>query len=50
MSVITILYLSIIMAKRGKKFIAARALVEAGKKYPLNEAVALAKKVSYAKF
>ncbi len=38
------------MAKRGKKFIAAKAQVETWKKYELAEAVALAKNVSYAKF
>lgn len=38
------------MAKRGKKFIAAKAQVELGKKYELAEAVTLAKAVSYAKF
>ncbi len=38
------------MAKKGKKFIAAKAKVEALKQYPLAEAVALAKEVSYSKF
>ena len=38
------------MAKRGKKFVAAKAQVELGKKYELAEAVTLAKTVSYAKF
>ncbi len=38
------------MAKRGKKFVAAKAQVEWGKKYELAEAVTLAKAVSYAKF
>lgn len=38
------------MAKRGKKFVAAKAQVELGKKYELAEAVTLAKAVSYAKF
>lgn len=38
------------MAKRGKKFIVAKAQIEAGKKYDLAEAVTLAKAVSYAKF
>lgn len=38
------------MAKKGKKHVAAAAQVEAGKKYPLAEAVALAKKCSYSKF
>ncbi len=42
--------LFIIMAKRGKKFVAAKAQIEVGKKYPLAEAVKLAKAVSYAKF
>jgi large subunit ribosomal protein L1 len=38
------------MAKRGKKYVAAKAQVELGKKYDVTEAVALAKAVSYAKF
>lgn len=38
------------MAKRGKKFIAAKAQIEVGKKYEIAEAVTLAKAVSYAKF
>jgi len=38
------------MAKRGKKFVAAKAQVELGKKYEIAEAVTLAKAVSYAKF
>lgn len=38
------------MAKRGKKFIAAKAQIELGKKYEIAEAVTLAKAVSYAKF
>ena len=38
------------MAKRGKKFIAAKAKIEAEKKYPLAEAVALVKEVSYSSF
>lgn len=37
-------------SKHGKKFEAAKLLVETGKVYEINEAVALAKKVSYAKF
>jgi len=35
---------------RGKKFIEARAKVDSEKKYPLEEAVALLKEVSYSKF
>jgi len=38
------------MAKRGKKFVAAKAQIELGKKYDLVEAVVLAKAVSYTKF
>lgn len=38
------------MAKRGKKFVAAKAKLQVGKKYELAEAVSLAKDVSYAKF
>lgn len=38
------------MAKKGKKFVAAKAKVEAGKKYAIADAVALVKEVSYAKF
>lgn len=38
------------MAKRGKKFVAAKAQIELGKKYDLAEAVVLAKAVSYTKF
>jgi large subunit ribosomal protein L1 len=38
------------MAKRGKKFLAAKAQIELGKKYDLMEGIALAKTVSYAKF
>lgn len=38
------------MAKKGKKFVAAKALIEMGKKYAIADAVVLAKKVSYAKF
>lgn len=38
------------MAKKGKKFIAAKAKVDALKQYSLTEAVALAKEVSYSKF
>jgi large subunit ribosomal protein L1 len=34
----------------GKKFIAALAQVEVGKLYSLNDAISLAKKISYAKF
>jgi len=40
----------ITMAKKGKKFIEAKAKVEVEKKYPLAEAVALVKEVSYSKF
>ncbi len=36
--------------KKGKKFVAAKAKVDAMKQYPLAEAVALAKEVSYSKF
>ncbi|MCH4171907.1 MAG: 50S ribosomal protein L1 [Lactobacillus sp.] len=38
------------MAKRGKKYIEAAKQVEAGKSYPVNEAVDLVKKTNYAKF
>ena len=38
------------MAKQGKKFLAAAALVEKGKTYTITEAIALAKKASYVKF
>ena len=38
------------MAKRGKKYIAARAKVDRLKKYPLEEAIALLPELSYAKF
>lgn len=38
------------MAKKGKKFVAAKAMVEVGKKYELAEAVELVKKVSFSKF
>lgn len=38
------------MAKHGKKYKAARELINAEQKYPVVEAVALAKKASYSKF
>jgi len=38
------------MAKKGKKFIAAQAQVDATKRYELTEALALIKKVSFEKF
>ncbi len=38
------------MAKRGKKYIEAAKQVEAGKSYPVDEAVDLVKKTNYAKF
>ncbi|MDP2670432.1 MAG: 50S ribosomal protein L1 [bacterium] len=38
------------MTKKGKKFIAAKAMVEFGKKYELTEAVELVKKASFSKF
>ncbi len=38
------------MAKKGKKFVEAKAKVEVEKKYPLAEAVALVKEVSTSKF
>lgn len=38
------------MAKYGKKFLAAAALVEKGKTYTMSEAVELVKKLSYVKF
>jgi large subunit ribosomal protein L1 len=38
------------MAKHGKKYAQAAALVESDRPYPPEEAVALAKKTSYAKF
>lgn len=38
------------MAKRGKKFVEARAKVDAEQKYPLVEAVALVQEVSYSSF
>lgn len=38
------------MAKHGKKYNAAKEQVVADKKYPLEEAVTLAKKLSYSKF
>lgn len=38
------------MAKRGKKYVAAREKVSSTKKYALTEAVALAKQVSYSGF
>lgn len=38
------------MAKRGKKYVAVKTKVEAGKKYAIVEAIALIKEVSYAKF
>ncbi|MCI4398838.1 MAG: 50S ribosomal protein L1 [Acidobacteria bacterium] len=38
------------MGKIGKKYKAAAALIEAGKSYPISEAVGLLKKVAYAQF
>lgn len=38
------------MAKKGKKFVAAQAQIDSTKKYELNEAVTLLKKVSFEKF
>lgn len=38
------------MAKRGKKFVEAKAKVDVLKRYPLAEAIALVKEVSYTKF
>lgn len=38
------------MAKHGKKYLEAAALIEKGKAYPPEEAVGLAKKTSYSKF
>jgi|GEM_PF-4988581 len=36
--------------KHGKKYVAAKAMVEKGKIYDVAEAVSLAKKASYSKF
>ncbi len=38
------------MAKRSKRYVEATALIEKGKTYPINEAVALVKKTSSVKF
>jgi large subunit ribosomal protein L1 len=38
------------MAKRGKKYLEAKALVKTGEKYSIDKAVELVKKVSYSNF
>ncbi len=44
------LFITTKMAKKGKKYVEARAKVDAEAKYPLADAVALVKEVSYSKF
>lgn len=38
------------MASKGKKYVEAKSKVEVTKKYPIVEAVALAKEISYSSF
>ena len=49
-TVITTLLLSYIIMAAGKKYVKAKELVDTEKKYSLEEAVAMVKKMSYSKF